>query len=109
MQWGEKMAKEVWEKVKEAEAKAAKAIEDAKLQSVEIVKKAREEAAELVKAAERQSVADGEKLLAERVTRIKEFKKEQIHKVEEELQHLLQTSSKRIDGAVNLILEKVVR
>lgn len=109
MRWGEKMAKEVWEKVKEAEAKAAKAIEDAKLQSVAIIKKAQEEAAELIKATEKQSIADGERLVADKTAQAKTFKEQRIAQVEQELKNLLRTSSGRTDRAVNLILEKVVR
>lgn len=107
--WGEKMAKEVWEKVKATEAKAAKAIEDAKLQSVEIIKKAREDAAEMVKAVEKQSIADGEKVLADSAAQAKIFKEQRISQIEQELKALVEMSAKRIGGAVNLILEKVVR
>lgn len=103
------MAKEVWEKVKEAEAQASKIIEDAKLQSVAIVKKAREEAVEKHKAAEIKAVNDGETVLADAVKKGQVFKEQRIQELRNEQQSLSKIGEARISGAVNLILEKVVR
>ncbi len=103
------MAKEVWEKVKEAEAQAAKTIEDAKLQSVGVVKKAREDAAESIKAAEGKSIVDGAKVLADRIAQANNYKEQRIRQVEQELKAQAEMGAKRTSGAVKLILEKVVR
>lgn len=103
------MAKEVWEQVKEVEAQAGKLIEDAKLQSVNIVKKAREEANELLKSAETKAVNDGELSLTETVKKAQAFKEQRIRELKTEQQSLTKTGEARINGAVNMILEKVVR
>lgn len=103
------MAKEVWEKVTEAEAQALKIIEDAKLESVTIIKKAREEAVELVNAAETKAVKDGEAVLADTIKKAEALKENRICELRNEQQALTKNGEARISGAVNLILEKVVR
>lgn len=103
------MAKDVWDKVKETEAQADKIIGDAKLQSVTIIKKAREEAIELINAAETKAVKDGEIALADTTKKAQAFKEERIRELRNEQQVLTKIGENRINGAVNLILEKVVR
>ena len=107
--WGEKMAKEVWEKLKEAEAEAGKLIEDAKLQSVTIIKKAREEVAQIIKDAEAKAIREGEATLGEAIKRAQAYKGERIRELQNQQQSLSKLGESRITGAVNLILEKVVR
>lgn len=103
------MAKEVWEKVTEAEIQAGKIIEDAKLQSVTKIKKAREEAVEFINAAESNALKEGEIALAESIKKAQAFKEGRIQELRNQQQSLNKTCEARMGGAVNLILEKVVR
>lgn len=103
------MAKEVWEKLKEAEAEAGKLIEDAKLQSITIIKKAREEVAQIIKDAEAKAIQEGEATLGETIKGVQAYKEERIRELQNQQQALSKLGESRIPGAVNLILEKVVR
>ncbi len=103
------MAKEVWEKVKESETQASKIIEEAKLQSITVINKAREEAVELLRDVETKAARDGETALADTVQKSQGFAEKRLQELRNEQQLLTKLGEARISGAVNFILEKVVR
>lgn len=102
------MANEVWEAIQRSEAEANQILEAAKRKSSEILKQARDGAAIFAKQAEDAANIAGELLLQDVSLRSEAWKNEQINCVQDRVSDMLTQGEQKLNGAVAIIIEKVV-